>query len=320
MIVYNHQNYLFSLLYHVLWSFVASIGIGVVAGTVVWRTEKSSIFLKFIDAYFVTFNCVITTGLAIGVVYFIWRTQYHIIDVIEKTFDTADLQSPDFQENKGRFLNYQRSAIFSGNFIIIAFVIFFFAGFKFQGFPQYVLIGVGCAQYGLGVYVGRKLFYFAKILNSVENLKPKVDVFNDEKLGLIASYVNIASTLTLIFVYTHVKSFYYGPFDFQMGIGNAAKQFFLLPAIIATPVLVIFNFYPRGVLRTLYTRSIEEKLADLTKKLGQQNNITLLDRLKYIADREKMSREEMRYRLQLSLSDIPIGLAIFTMIFSLIRK
>lgn len=37
---------------------------------------------------------------------------------------------------------------------------------------------------------------------------------------------------------------YEGPFLYDSILGQSIKPFLLLPAIIATPVLLIFNFYP----------------------------------------------------------------------------
>ncbi|XXJ20792.1 hypothetical protein ACR42D_14875 [Desulfovibrio caledoniensis] len=319
MALYERQNYLFSLMHHVLWSFLVPLAYGGVASTIIWFTESAKVFSRFVEAYFVSFNCVISAGLILGAVSFVYFTQGHVVELIEKSFFDKDLRRDSgYQESKRRFLSVQRSISFSAQFILVAFLIFYTCQFPFEGFAQYAMIGIGCAQYGMGVYVGRKLFYFSKMLNDVEKLHTKEDVFTDGNLGLISSYVNILSTLTVVFVYVHVKSFYGAPFEFNTILGASAKHFLLLPGIIAIPVLIIFNFYPRSVLRTLYSRSINVRLEELTKSL-EGRELSQFEQLSYVAEREKMSRDELKYRLQLSLSDIPIGITIVALIISLIK-
>ena len=314
----NNRTYLFSVMHHVLWSFLIPLGYGIIVGLIAWGSETRDTFINFLNAYFVSFNCVFSSGLILGTASFVYFTQKDVICLIEETFDKHDLKNPEFKESKRRYLSRRRSISFATEFICVAFLIFYFCKFPFSGFPEYALIAVGCAQYGLGVYVGRKLFYFSKMLFSMEQFSTKKDVFANNNLGLISSYVNILSTLTLIFVYVHIKSFYNAPFEYNTILGSLTKHFLLIPGIIATPVLVIFNFYPRNVLRVLYSKSIEIKMKELTKSL-KDKDLTVFEQLTYLAEREKMSRDELKYRLQLSLSDIPIGITIMALIFTLIK-
>ena len=252
---------------HMFWGFAIALSYGGVTAGAIWFLEGPDTLKRYLDAYFVTFNCLISGGLIIGTSIFVWRTQCSIPLFIEATFDQGALSETSFKKQKDRFLSLRRSMTFSTMFIVAGFVIFYLCKFPFRGVPEYFLIGFACVQYGLGVYVGRKLFYVAQMLNSIEDIKLTSNIFKDDTLSHVVSYVNILSTLTIIFVYVHVTSYYHGPFEFNPVYGSAARVALMLPAVIAAPVLVIFNFYPRAILRRLYTRSINDQVARLTERL-----------------------------------------------------
>jgi len=117
----------------------------------------------------------------------------------------------------------------------------------------------------------------------------------------------------------HVKSYVEGPFMYGSIFGVAAKTFLLLPAVVMTPVLVIFNFYPRMVLRRLYSRSIDSEVARLTANLRDEH-LSEFEKKSYAIEYDKIERDELRNLLQLSLSDLPLGVTIVLMIIGLIVK
>ena len=174
-----------------------------------------------------------------------------------------------------------------------------------------------CAQYGAGVYVGRKLFYAARIIACLESARLKEDVLNDETLNKTMNFVNITSTSTLIFTYFHVTSFYNAPFQYDTMMGLAPKIFLLLPAVIAAPVLVIFNFFPRTILRTVYQRAIQQRVAELRAEL-KRGDVSTFERLTHIVDFQRLSNEELRHRLKVSLADLPIFGTIILMVFGIL--
>ena len=208
---------------------------------------------------------------------------------------------------------------FSTMFIVAGFLIFFYCQFPLRGIPQYFMVGFACAQYGLGVYVGRKLFYVAQMLNSIEEITLTKNIFRDDALGRIVSYVNILSTLTIVFVYVHVTSYFNGPFELNPIYGPALRVALMLPAVIAAPVLIIFNFYPRAVLRRLYARSINDQVSRLTERLKNQN-LSEFERMSCAIEYDKLWKEELRSRLRLSLSDLPIAITIVVAIVGLLIK
>jgi hypothetical protein len=310
---------LFQLMNHMFWGFAIALSYGGVTAGAVWFLEKPDTLKRYLDAYFVTFNCLISGALIIGTAIFVWRTQRNIPAFIEDTFNQEALGQTSFQEQKDRFLSLRRSMTFSTMFIVAGFLIFYFCQFPLRGVPEYFLVVFACAQYGLGVYVGRKLFYVAQMLNSIEEIKLTTNIFKDDTLGHVISYVNILSTLTIIFVYVHVTSYYHGPFELNPIYGAALRVTLMLPAVIAAPVLVIFNFYPRTILRRLYARSINEQVGRLTEKLKNQE-LSDFERMSCAIEYDKLWREELRNRLRLSLSDLPIGITIVIMIVGLIIK
>lgn len=171
----------------------------------------------------------------------------------------------------------------------------------------------GCAQLGLASYVGRKLRYAGMMLYSLLTVKVNRNLFRERELDVINTAVHIASTLTIVWVYLHVRSYYTGPFLYDSFVGRSAQIFLLLPALLATPVLLIFNFFPREVLRKIYDRSIEVEVASLQEDLKSEALNPLEKRLRFM-ELGKMYREELRYSLQLTLSDLPIGITVVAMV------
>src|SRR5207253_10515059 len=103
------------------------------------------------------------------------------------------------------------------------------------------------------------------------------------------------------------------PFLYQSMFGQIVNILLLVPALIGTPVLLIFNFYPRIVLRKLYHQSIDVEIRSLQKAL-QNEKLSSFEKRSYLLAFDRMSRDELRYSLQLTLSDLPIGITILVML------
>ncbi|MCW8931800.1 MAG: hypothetical protein OQL19_16400, partial [Gammaproteobacteria bacterium] len=305
------------LMNHFFWGFFLSVLFGIASSVGIYLIEPIEIFKRYHEAFFLDFNCAISGGLIIGAALLIYKTQNIIPDLIEEVFTKEDLDSTDYKQQKNVYYSRYNSIIFSTEFIIIGFIIFYFAKFPLNGITEYLMIIFGCIQYGLGVYVGRKLFYIAQMLNSIENIDIKKNIFSDDKLGGIATYVNAISTITIIFVYVHVNSYYNAPFVYDTIVVSSIKIALLIPAIIATPVVLLFNFYPRTVLRKLYNRSISIEVKKLTTNLKKEH-LSYFERKSYMIQYDNLSKDELRYRLRLTLSDLPIGITIIIMIIQLL--
>jgi len=310
---------LFQLMKHLFWGFATALAYGSATSGAVWAIGSREAFQKYLQAYFVSFNCLISGGLILGTAIFVYLSQQSVPAFIENAFDEKSLQGTLFHDEKLKYLSTRRSIIFASYFIVAGFLIFYFCKFPLRGVSEYFMIFFGCLEYALGVYVGRKLFYIARMLHSILNIKMTRNIFKNDDLGYVINYVNVLSTLTIIFVYIHVTSYYRGPFEYSSILNESLSVALMLPAVIATPVLIIFNFYPRTALRALYSRSIADEVNSLTEKLNAKN-LSDFEKLSYIIEYHKLSKDELRNRLRLSLSDLPIAITIVIMIVGLLVK
>jgi hypothetical protein len=311
-------SYLFTLVWHLLFGFAASLAYCAVSGLAVWLLEPSMV-AKYLEAFIGLFNCVISGGLIIGVASFVFSSQLSVPQTIEASISPRALAGTQFSVEKRRYLSVARSVTFSANFVIFSAFIFYFCKFPVEGIAEWSLIAFSCLEYALGVYVGRKLFYIARMMHSVVDVEVTKDLFRRSELDVVITYVNILSTLTVIFVYVHVKSYYNGHFLYNSIISESLKIIFLLPAVIATPVLVLFNFYPRAVLRRLYKRSIGDEVSKLTEMLLSQH-LSDIERMSFMIAYDRLAKDEMKSLLQLSLSDVPMGITIIIMIVGVLVK
>ena len=121
------------------------------------------------------------------------------------------------------------------------------------------------------------------MLHAIEGLSPPGDIFTDDKLGPISTYVNSLSTLTVVFVFAHVYTYFWAPFEFTSVLGDSVRSALLLPAVLAVPVIVIFNFYPRTVLRTLYSRLIGTKTDEIQRAI-KDKDLSEFERMSYLIE------------------------------------
>jgi hypothetical protein len=290
-----------------------SLGFGILGSALVLLIEGKPEAQQFVVAYTSSFKTVISLGLILGTALIIYRSQDVIPRTIESAFSETQLEQTNYSLYNKLFYNRKYSILFSAEFVVAAFVIFSLCQFPLQGWGEALMMVAACAQYALGVYVGRKLCYAGMMLHSLQTTPVTRNLFRDRELDEINSYVHIASTLTIIFVYVHVVGYYDGPFEYRSFFGESIKLFLILPAVIAVPVLLIFNFYPRSVLRKLYGQSIDVEIKRLQEAL-QGEQLSEYEKRSYIIEVDKMSRDELRYSLQLTLSDLPLGITIIVMV------
>jgi hypothetical protein len=290
----------------------ASLGYGVLSWAVILFLEGKSEAQAFLVAYAISFKTLISLGLIAGTALIVFRSQNVIPQIIEAAFPDDQLSVTDYPLYRRRYYNSKQSMLFSAKFIVAAFIIFSYSRFPLQGIAEVLMIVAVCIEYALGVYVGRKLCYAGMMLHSLLTTDSPPNLFRERKLDEINAYVHIVSTLTVIFVYVHVIGYYGGPFLYNSILGQSTKPLLILPAVIATPVLLIFNFYPRAVLRKLYGQSIDVEIKKLQETL-QNENLSAYEKRSYVMEVDKMSRDELRYSLQLTLADLPIGITILIM-------
>lgn len=290
-------------------SFIYSI----LGAALIYLSEGPSSIRQFLMSYNISFRTIISLGLIIGTALVVFGSRNLIPRTIEAAFTESQLSKTQYLLYKRKFGSLQRSVTFAGSFMIAGFIIFHHCQFPLKGLGEPLMMIAACAQYGFGVYVGRKLFYAGMMLHSLQEATVTRNLFKERELDGISSYVHVVSTLTVIFVYVHVLGYYDGPFLYQSMFGESVKIFLILPALIATPVLLIFNFYPRIVLRRLYEKSIGVEVKKLQRALRNEE-LSSFEKKSYLLEFDMMYREELRYSLQLTLSDLPIGITILVMV------
>lgn len=293
---------------------------GILSCLLIYLLDGEMEFERFLTFYSTSFKTLIAFGLILGTSLIVFRSQNVIPLTIEDAFSREHLQRTDYYFYKWRFISRERSVKFSAYFIVAGFVIFSLCQFPLKPLGDALMMIPACAQYALGVYVGRKLFYAGMMLHSLLEVTVDKNLFKDRSLDEINVYVHVVSTLMIIFGYVHLTGYAEGPFLFNSQLGESVKVLLMIPAFIGTPVLLIFNFYPRHVLRKLYDKSIDVEIGHVQQML-QDESITSFEKKSYLMEFDRMSREELRYSLQLTLSDLPIGITILVMVLeALISK
>jgi hypothetical protein len=286
---------------------------GLASASLIYALEGQDEFQNFLFAYNISFKTLVSLGLILGTTFILFGSQNLISERIEKAFPDDELEGTNYLFYKNRFNSLWRSVTFSASFIVAGFIIFTYCRFPLSSLAESLMIIPACVQYGLGVYIGRKLCYAGLMLHSLVDVPVTRNLFKERELDELNSYVHIISTLTIVFVYIHVMGYYSGPFSYKSIFGQSTKILLILPAFIATPVLLIFNFYPRIVLRRLYSKSIDVEVKRLREKLKSEK-LSHFEKESYLLEVDRMSREELRYSMQLTLSDLPIGITILIMI------
>jgi hypothetical protein len=313
------HNYLFGAVWHLLYGVLFALLYLALTGFVVWWIDPSNV-KHYVIIFAGSFNLIVSGGLIAGTSLFVFLTQKSIPGLIENEFDKKALAATGFAKEKSNYFSVPRAIIFSANFAVIAAFIFIYCfTFPVSGIAQWFMIVYSCIEYALGVYVGRKLFYIAYMLSAISEVEIRTPILSDNKLNEILTYVNVLSTLTVVFVYVITRSFHDAPLILSPGLTPDAKIVLMLPAFVAVPVLVLFNFYPRVVMRRLLTRSIDLETAKLRERISREE-LSFTERASFVMSYDKLKKEELRSLLQLSLSDLPMGLTLLVAIAGLILK
>lgn len=299
-------------MWQVFIGFAVALVYGLAGAALVYAVSGYADTQDFLQMYIGKFNVLVTLGLAVGTALMIRSSQHLIPDTIEAAFTPEDLPK-DYFENKQRYFSLRRTILFASELIVLGFMIFHFCRFPLTGLGEALMLLAGCLQWGLASYVGRKIRYAGMMLHSLHSVKVTRNLFKERELDVINTYVQMVSILTIIGVYLGVRSYYGAPFAYDTFLGRSAQVFLIMPAIIATPVLLIFNFFPREVLRKIYEKSIEIKLEELHEEVKDEALSPFEKKLR-VMEFDKMYREQLRYSLQMTLSDLPIGITIIVMV------
>lgn len=307
------------LMWLIFVGFAISLAYGLIGASLIATTSGRSDAQRFLILFIGPFNTLVSLGLITGTALVVKDAQNVIPETIESAFLVEELASTSYFRNKQNFFSVRRALSFASEFIVIAFVIFTLCKFPLSGIAEDVMVAAACAQWALASYVGRKLRYAGQMLYSLLDVKLRRNLFAKRELDLLNTSIHIASTLTIVWLYLHIRSYYTGPFQYTSMIGHSAQVFLLLPAVLATPVILIFNFFPRIVLRKIYAASIDIELGTL-QVLLHDDTLGEFEKKLRLMNFEKMYRDELRYNLQLTLGDLPIGLTILIMLIQPLLK
>ncbi|MFN0139228.1 MAG: hypothetical protein ACKVQW_03965 [Pyrinomonadaceae bacterium] len=296
-----------------------SVGYGVFSMVLIRYLDGETEAQEFVTAYNSSFKTIISLGLSIGTALVVFKKQKDIPEMIEAVFTKEQLEDTDYAAQKAHFWSQKSNMLFAAQTVFAAFLIFTYCQFPLTGTGNIMMMIAVCAEYGFASFVGRKLRYTSMMLHSLLDVKVTRNLFKERELDSINWYVNVASTLTMIFVYVHIMFYYAGPFTYGSELGKNVKILIILPAIMATPVLLIFNFYPREVLRKLYSKSIDVEMKNLRQKMANEN-LNAYEKRSYLIEFNKMSRDELRYSLQHALADLPIGITILALVLQTLLK
>lgn len=309
---------LYFLMNNAFLGFVLSAAYGLLTTGILWAIAPTEL-PRYPEAFFVSFNAAIVGGLIMTTAILVYKTQRQIPQIIENAFTPRELSQTIYYIHKAKYFSLVRSITFASSCSLGVAAVFQAVQLPFGGWAGRFLFVFVCAQGALGVYVGRKIFYIAQMLKAIESIKVKKDIFTQDKLSGIAIYVNCISTLTVVFVFVAVRALYYAPLEYETLLGNSARSFMLIPAIMAVPIVVMFNYYPRSVIRKLYGQSIDYSLAKLKVKI-RKDNLSEFERLFYIIEYDKVSRDELNYRLRMTLTDLPMAVTLGIAILSLFKQ
>ncbi len=294
-----------------------SVAYGLLGAMLIWKFGTKFEAQLFFAAFTTSFKTVLSLGLILSTALLVFFVQDVIPDSIEKVFGG---QLPkNYYYYKRRFSSGRVSRTYSAEMIIVAFVIFSQSGFPLSTPGEALMMIAVCTEYALAVYVGRKLMYTACMLHSLLAIPVKRNLFRKRELDGMMPYIHVASTLTIIFLYIHMIGYYDGPFLFNQTFGGSIRIFLLFLPLISTPVLLILNFYPRVVLSKIYDQSIDVEKARLRKAMRSET-LSAYEKRSYLREFDKMAREQLRHNLQLTLTDLPIGITILIMILQPLLK
>lgn len=294
-----------------------SIVYGLLAFTVVYYFYGKPEGQLFFAAYTSSFKTIISLGLIVGAYLIVFRAQ----DVIPKTIEDAfgEQLPDDYYYYKRQFYSLFRSISFSAEMIVVAFVIFSYNQFPLsKPAENFMLIAVG-AEYAFAMYVVRKLTYTAMMVHSLMIIPVKRNLFRKRELDGINPYINVAATLTIVFLCVHIIGYYYGPFLFGSVLGQSTRIFLLFLPLGLTTALLILNFYPRLALAKIYDQSIDVEIAKLNKVLAKEG-LTVYEKRLLLIEFHKMARNDLRSHLQLTLGDVPILITVLIMVLTLLLR
>lgn len=301
----------------VIYSFWAALSLtamyGILGYIAFFTFEGSDSASSLIKFYIIDYSGLITGGACTTLFFLVILILGEFPNTISSNFSEKQLKYTQYSY----WLKKSTSIIFG----VLQFALYFLIGFSIYmllEFPVpdsqklYFTISTG-VQFGMGGYVGRRLWCVGLMLKCLETVNPDRELFGNDDLPRLIYIVNIFTFLT--FLMTGVHTYFHSIIEYE---NSTDLRYFIepmvyLPAILAFPVVILFNFYPRMVVNRIYIRSINQQRDYIYQKLKDagEDEVT---RLKYMIEYQKYMNEEFRYRQRVALSEVPIALTILVAI------
>src|ERR1051325_5194785 len=175
--------------------FGLSVAIGLAGSAAVYLTNGATPAREFLHAFTTDFQVLVSLGLAIGTALVVYRLQHIIPDVIEKAFTPSERAATNYADEKRRFESRRRTVQFAGELLVVAFPLFAYCRFPLAPVGADIMIGIGCLEYVLGSYVGRKLRYASMMLDALREIPIKRNLFRHRELDKINVCVRVEAKL-----------------------------------------------------------------------------------------------------------------------------
>ena len=230
-------------------------------------------------------------------------------DLIEQALPDEVSEQADYRFWKGRLLSGRLGLAQFGTYFVGGFGIYSLLEFPGEPIVHLFFAVFAALQYSCGGFIGRKLWCVGHLLRSIEHVDPKSDLLDTEAFPRLIYLVNIFTFLTLLMTVAHTY------FHARMGYVLSSEFAVLLapliylPLVLALPVIVLFNFYPRMVVNRLYLKSIRQRKQWLADQMAEADESEFAKH-KHSIDYEKYLNEEFRYRQRVALSELPVALTI----------
>jgi len=286
--------------------------------------ESASLFF---ESWIFRFNGIFVGGFGYGLCWFVLGNRKNLVQQIKSIFQIVN------EETETKIIGYFRNILYSKYYHIISLIITFLgglvlwnSGFPLDGFPKFYLAISVISMYYVAslllvfvLYILSLFFFMEKNIDSFkisENTSIiDIELFNSffiasATVAILALYFGLRGTITANFAHDAVQY----------------KKFLILPVIIYLPVILIYSFYPRYIIKKLHENSILLKIRDFEKKYLVYDNQTIsnkeqLELEKLILEiKEKLMLERAKISI-LTLKDSPsLLLSIIVFIQFILQK
>jgi len=230
-------------------------------------------------------------------------------NLIEQALPDEVSEQADYRFWKGRLLSGRLGLAQFGTYFLGGFGIYSLLEFPGEPIVHLFFAVFTALQYSCGGFIGRKLWCVGHLLRSIEHVDPKSDLLDTEAFPRLIYLVNIFTFLTLLMTVIH--TYFHAKMDYVLSSELAVllAPLVYLPLVLALPVVVLFNFYPRMVVNRLYLKSIRQRKQWLADQMAGSDESEFAKH-KHSIDYEKYLNEEFRYRQRVALSELPVALTI----------